>query len=269
MDPTLLSSFASLYRALRDASLGSSVRGQGEREHRGQAAAGAPPHAPEAISSPSAASFLPPPLRDRADAGQRLAEALAHYRDADLLIVSLSGGGAVVAAEISRDLRARLDLLLVRKVRCPLQPDLAIGFVVDGPALNIFRDDHILASTGLSEGQFWDACQFEVAELRHERERYLGDRPPLDAKGRVLIVVDDGRATEQMMRAALRILRMRDPRRIVIAVPAVSMTFLDAMRGEADEIVHLALHDGPSPTFHTEFTSVTREQVVAALVPTT
>jgi predicted phosphoribosyltransferase len=218
------------------------------------------------MGSPSAGRFEPSPFRDRAYAGRRLAQALEACRGADLLVVSLSGGGAIVAAEVSQELHARLDLLLMRQVRSPLQPDLAIGFIVDGPAINIFCDRHILAGPGVSENQFWDACQYEIAELRRERERYLGDRQPLDAKGRTLILVDDGLATGHMMRAALGILRSRDPKRIVVALPIASKRILDLMRGEADEIVHLGLHHALDPALdYAKFRAVSGDDVIAAL----
>jgi putative phosphoribosyl transferase len=220
------------------------------------------PGGPEAIPARSLARPASPTSCDYTDAGRRLAQALAPYRGSDLVMVSLSDGGARIAAKLGEHLHARLDRLLMRGVRSPLQPQLAIGLIVDGPVLHIFRDDTILA--GLSEGQFWDACRVEIAELRRERERYLGDDQPLDARGRILVLVDDGLATGHMMRAALSILRSRDPRRIVVAVPVASRLVLDTLRDEADEIVHLGLHNGPDPrSRYPERMPVTRESLAA------
>jgi putative phosphoribosyl transferase len=262
-DPTLLGSFTALYRALRRASLASTAGGRGRQEPGGQALQPLP-DGPEAVPTRSTAEVAP--FRDRADAGQRLAHALEAYRGADLSLVSMSDGGAVVAAKISEELHAGLDRLLMREVRSPFQPQLAIGLIVDGPALNIFRNDTMLTCLGFSERQFWDACQIEITELRREREHNLGDRQPLGGKGRILVLVDDGLATGHMMRAALRILRSRDAKRIVVAIPVASKPILDTIRGEADEIVHVGLHNGPHPTSHyAELTPVTGQELVRAL----
>jgi len=251
MPTELLNSFAALYRALHgvETSSFSTGRGEDQQEHRPQAAPRIYQHDSEALSLPATAD-APAPLRDRSEAGHRLAQALKQYRDAPLLIMSLSEGGAVVAARISEELHARLDLLLVRTIYSALKPKLAMGLVVDGPALNIFRDDHFLEVMGIAEGEFWDACQSAIAELSRKRDQYLGGQQPPDAKGTNLVLVDDGAATGHMMSAALSVLRSRDPKKIVLAIPMVSKSLYDAVGDKADEIICLSFDNVHQTTWH-------------------
>jgi putative phosphoribosyl transferase len=261
MPRELLNSFAALYRALHgvETSSVSPVRGQDQQEPHRQAAPRAHPHEHEAISSPAPAD-TPAPFRDRSEAGHRLAQALKHYRDAPLLIMSLSEGGAVVAAKISEELHARLDLLLMHKIYSVVNPNLAMGLVIDGPAINIFRDDHVLAGMGISEEEFWGACQSAIAELSRERERYLGGRQPLDAKGSILVLVDDGAATGHVASAALSVLRARDPKKIILAIPIVSQFLCDAVADKADEIICLGFDNVRDPGHRAELESVPAAQ---------
>src|SRR4029077_3777148 len=267
MPTELLNSFAALYRALHgvETSSFSTGRGEDQQEHRPQAAPRIYPHDSEALSLPATAD-APAPFRDRSEAGHRLAQALKQYRDAPLLIMSLSEGGAVVAARISEELHARLDLLLVRTIYSALKPKLAMGLVVDGPALNIFRDDHFLEVMGSPEGEFWVACKSAIAELSREREQYLGGQQPPDAKGTNLVLVDDGAATGHMMSAALSVLRSRDPKKIVLAIPMVSKSLYDAVGDKADEIICLSFDNVRESTWHrAELQAATKHEVAATL----
>jgi putative phosphoribosyl transferase len=267
MPTELLNSFAVLYWALHgvETSSFSTGRGQDQQEHRPKAVPRTYPHDSEAIFLPAAAD-APPPFLNRSEAGHRLAQALKHYRDAPLLIMSLSEGGAVVAARISEEFHARFDLLLVRTIYSALKPKLAMGLVVDGPALNIFRNDHFLEVMGIAEGEFWDACQSAIAELSRKRDQYLGGQQPPDAKGTILVLVDEGAATGHMMSAALSVLRSRDPKKIVLAIPTVSKSLYDAVGDKADEIICLSFDNVHESTWHrAELQAATKDGVAGTL----
>ena len=204
---------------------------------------------------------------DRTDAGRRLAEALQHHRGEDAVVLALPRGGVPVAVEIARALAAPLDLLIVRKVGVPEQPELAMGAIVDGADPIVVRNEDVLALTGVSDERFDAVCAKELAEIERRRSRYLAGREPVDVAGRVAIVVDDGLATGATMRAGLRALAKRQPKRIVLAVPVAPPDTLDAMRREADEVVCLE-----TPAFfsaigshYRDFAQVEDAEVVTAL----
>ena len=143
-------------------------------------------------------------FRDRLDAGRQLAVALAKYRHDEATVLALPRGGVPVAAEVARALDAPLDLILVRKVGVPFQPELAMGAVVDGAQPVIVRNEDVIALTGISGEEFEAACQRELTEIERRRQRYLADRQRAPIAGRVAIVIDDGIATGATVRAALQ-----------------------------------------------------------------
>jgi predicted phosphoribosyltransferase len=152
------------------------------------------------------------PFRDRTDAGGKLATALLSYRDQHPIILALPRGGVPVAAEVAKALRAPLDLILVRKIGAPVAPELAVGAVVDGGSPTIVRNPEIIRLTDTSEIQFQRICKKELAEIERRRHLFLGNRPPIDPRGRVVIVIDDGIATGATTRAALSAIRTRHPK---------------------------------------------------------
>jgi predicted phosphoribosyltransferase len=177
------------------------------------------------------------PFSDRSEAGIRLAAALAPYRHQRPVVLALPRGGVVVAAEIAAALAAPLDLIMVRKIGVPFQPELAMGAVVDGSKPLIVRNDDVIRLTAVSEAEFQEICERELREIERRRRDYLGGREAVDVKGRAAIVVDDGIATGATTRAALRATRARDPARLVLAVPVAPTRTLDELRREADDIV--------------------------------
>lgn len=175
-------------------------------------------------------------FRDRADAGRALARALARYRgEPDLLVLGLPRGGVPVAAEVARVLGAELDVLVVRKLGVPFQPELAMGAIASGGALA--RNEDVIRLAGVGAAQFERVRAAEDAELRRREALFRGERPPLRVAGRVVIVVDDGLATGASMRAALVALRGLRPARLVAAVPVASPDAAQRLAGVADEFV--------------------------------
>ncbi|HKD20900.1 MAG TPA: phosphoribosyltransferase family protein [Rhizomicrobium sp.] len=183
------------------------------------------------------------PFADRADAGRRLAAALSTYKATPCVVLALPRGGVAVAAEVALALPAPLGLLLVRKIGAPMQPELALGAVVDGTSPIVVRNDDVIALTGTSDEEFGRICAREQAELERRRRRYLADRLSPDVGGKVAIVVDDGIATGATMRAALKALRQRAPSRVVLAVPVAPPDSIASLRADTDDVVCLEMPD--------------------------
>jgi putative phosphoribosyl transferase len=207
-------------------------------------------------------------LENRADAGRQLAKALGGYKDQQPVVLALPRGGVAVAAEIADALNAPLDLILVRKIGAPMQPELALGAVVDGQDPWIVRNDDVIDALGVSEATFDTICRRELAEVERRRTRYQVDRVPVDVAGRAAIVVDDGIATGASMRAALRATRQRQPKTLVLAVPVAAPDALDELRAEADEIVCLLSEEpfGAIGLFYQDFHQMTDSEVTDILV---
>jgi len=207
------------------------------------------------------------PFTDRTDAGRHLAKALAGYKGQSAVVLALPRGGVPVAAEVASALDAPLDLVLVRKIGVPYQPELAMGAVVDGQHPVVVRNEDIISLSGVSEQQFNAVRDEQLAEIERRRKLYLGDRPHPEIAGRVVIVVDDGIATGATTRAALQAIRMRKPRKLVLAVPVAPTDTLAKLRGEADDIVCLEDYEdfGAIGLFYSDFTQVSDREVIDML----
>jgi predicted phosphoribosyltransferase len=175
-------------------------------------------------------------FHDRAEAGRILADRLAHLagRD-DTIVLALPRGGVPVAREIADALGAPLDVFVVRKLGVPGHEELAMGAIATGD-VRVLNEDvvrmlRVPAAT-------LDAVAAEEARELHRREHeYRGGRPPVDVRGRVAILVDDGLATGATMRAAIAALRLLGPARIVVAVPVAARSTCEEFRALVDEIV--------------------------------
>jgi putative phosphoribosyl transferase len=177
---------------------------------------------------------------DRADAGRQLAQRLAMMGLADPVVLALPRGGVPVAAEIARALHAPLDLLLVRKIGVPWQPELAVAAVIDGERPDVVVDASIQQSAEIAPAYIEQQARKELEEIERRRRLYIGDRPAVAVQGRTAIVVDDGIATGTSMRAALQALRRRGPARLLLAVPVAPPDTIARLRGEVDDVICLA-----------------------------
>lgn len=206
-------------------------------------------------------------FQDRADAGRQLARALAAYKGQQPVVLALPRGGVSVAAEVAAALDAPLDVILVRKIGVPFQPELAMGAVVDGDDPLVVRNEAVIRHAGIGEAAFQAVCDSELAEIERRRQRYLGGRERIEVAGRSAIVIDDGIATGATMRAALRATRLRKPKKLILAVPVAPTDSLAVMRREADEIVCLEAHPdlGAIGYYYSDFRAVPDEVVVALL----
>lgn len=182
-------------------------------------------------------------FQNREDAGRRLARALEHLRTEDVVVIALPRGGVVVAREIARALRAPLDVLIVRKIGAPSQPELAIGAVANGRGIHRVFDRNTMSMVGVGEAEAEELAQVQIEEI-HRRERlYRGGREHVTLEGKTVVVVDDGIATGSTLMAGLRSLADRGAKRIVVAVPCAPPQALEKVRKLADEVVCLETPD--------------------------
>jgi predicted phosphoribosyltransferase len=202
---------------------------------------------------------------DRCAAGRRLAERLAPLASEDPVVVALPRGGVPVAREVATALGAPLEILAVRKLGAPHNPEYGIGAVAEDGTRVI--DAAAVATLGIDAGTLDSLIARETEELRRRVAAYRGDRPPLDLEGRTVIVVDDGVATGVTDTAALRALRARRPARTVLAVPVCPPDSAARLSEEADEVICLAMPPllyGVGQWYR-DFSQVSDEEVVAAL----
>jgi putative phosphoribosyl transferase len=202
---------------------------------------------------------------DRRDAGRRLAVELTHLAREHPVIVALPRGGVPVGFEVARALDAPLEVLAVRKLGAPANSELAIGAVVeDGTGV---LDQDSISRLGVSGPMLDAVLERESAELRRRVKRYRGDRTPVSLSDRVAIVVDDGLATGLTGLAAVRALRRRDVRRIVLAVPVATSESLAMLAEEADKVLYLEVPDRllSVGSWYRDFDPVSDEEVLALL----
>lgn len=206
-------------------------------------------------------------FENRTDAGRRLAKALTKYRDRHPVVLALPRGGLPVAAEVAAELGAPLDLVLVRKIGVPSQPELAMGAVVDGGTPTIVRNDDIIELCGIGEAEFGAVCKEQLAEIERRRKRYIGDRARAEVRGQVTIIIDDGIATGATTLAAIRAVRSRKPAELVLAVPVAAFDTVKKLHSEADAIVCLDTPRdlGAIGYFYKDFSQVSDDEVIAIL----
>ncbi|MGA8259140.1 MAG: phosphoribosyltransferase [Arenicellales bacterium] len=204
---------------------------------------------------------------DRSQAGRMLAERLVEKRYARPVVLALPRGGVPVAAEVARALDAPLDLVLVRKIGVPYQPELALAAVVDGSNPELVVNEDVRRMTGISDEQLERLMAHEIAEIERRRRIYLEGRDRISIEGATAIVIDDGIATGATVRAALKALRRGKPDKLVLAAPVAPPDTVEDLQSEVDEIVCLRT---PDPfyaigAFYRDFTQTSDEEVVAIL----
>jgi putative phosphoribosyl transferase len=176
---------------------------------------------------------------NRRQAGRQLADRLKFSNMHHPVVYALPRGGVPIAAEIVRALKAPLDVVLVRKLGAPMQPELALGAIVDGNPPTIILNDELIRNLGVSAAQIDEIAAAELTEIRRRRMLYSGKLRPVVPKGRTAIIVDDGMATGATARAAARALREQGASQLVLAVPVAPAEAIAALNGEVDEIICL------------------------------
>ena len=185
-------------------------------------------------------------FRDRVEAGERLAQALMPWRGESVVVLGLPRGGVPVAAEIAHALGAPLDVLVVRKLGLPAQPELAMGAIGEGGVRVL--NQTVVRTTGVSEADLARVEAVERAELARQAGRFRDDRPPVALAGRTALIVDDGIATGATALVACQVARALGATRVVMAAPVAAPSSVRDVRTVADDVVCLE-----TPT---EFTAV-------------
>lgn len=175
---------------------------------------------------------------DRKAAGRALARELASREFRDPMVLALPRGGVPVAAEVARTLHAPLDLVMVRKIGAPGQPEFAIGAVVDGEDPQVVIDEQAAGLAGANEAYIVQRVDEALGEIARRRAVY-GAHRPIPLEGHTAIIVDDGIATGSTVKAALKAIRAAHPSCIVLAVPVAPMSALARLAPLCDEIVCL------------------------------
>lgn len=204
---------------------------------------------------------------NRDDAGRQLAAALAAMHFERPIVYALPRGGVPVAAEVARALNAPLELVLVRKIGAPGQPELAVGAIVGGvePLLVVNRD--IAAAAGADAQYIASTRARELQEIERRRQVYLGERPHIDPADRDALVIDDGVATGASAAVAVQALKRRGARRVIVATPIAAPDAAARLRAEADDVVCLTQPEWFSgiSAFYADFHQLEDDEVVRLL----
>lgn len=204
-------------------------------------------------------------FRDRREAGRLLGERLRRRRLPAPVVFGLPRGGVPVAAEVAALLDAPLDVVVVRKLGCPWQPELGVGAIGEDGIRVV--DRHLVRHLGIRREALDEVVAREQTELRRRVERYRGGRAHADVRGGTAVVVDDGIATGSTMRAALDVVRLWAPARLVLAVPVAPPHTLSSLAPLVDATVCLVATEafGAVGQFYDDFAQTTDDEVVAAL----
>jgi putative phosphoribosyl transferase len=176
-------------------------------------------------------------FRDRVDAGVRLGERLTALKGQDVVVLGLPRGGVPVAAEVAAVLGAPLDVIVVRKLGVPSQPELAMGAVGEGGV--VVLNEELLALAQVSREDVALVQQREAAEVEQRVRRFRGDRDAVPLKGRIALLIDDGIATGSTARAACRVARALGALRVVVATPVAAIDSARSLRRDADDVICL------------------------------
>jgi putative phosphoribosyl transferase len=201
-------------------------------------------------------------FRDRIEAGKVLAQKLGDYAGrSDVLVLALPRGGVPVAYEVAKALGAPLDVFLVRKLGVPGHEELAMGAIASGGT--VVLNERTIQYLGIPNDAINIVAKKEQRELERREKVYRGDRPPLDVRGKTVILIDDGLATGASMRAAAIAVRRLEPKAIVIAVPVASSEACETFRHEVDATICAIT---PEPFFgvgqwYRDFSQTTDEEV--------
>lgn len=202
---------------------------------------------------------------DRADAGRRLADLLLDLRRQDVVVLGLPRGGVVVAAEVARALAAPLDVIVIRKLGVPIQPELAMGAIGED-GVRIVADD-VVRRAGVTPDQLAAVEAQARTELDRQAELFRRDRARVSVVGRTALLVDDGIATGSSAVAACRVARAHGAARVVLAVPVGSPDAVAALSSVADEVrcLHTPAWLGAIGQFYRNFSQTSDGQVVDLL----
>ena len=201
---------------------------------------------------------------NRIAAAEQLAAALSEYRDKHPLVLAIPRGAVPMAKVIADELNGELDVVLVRKLRAPGNPEFAIGSVDESGW--VYLADYA-SQVGADKEYIRNEVSTQLETIRQRRSQYTPVRQPVDPAARIVIVIDDGLATGSTMLAALHALRAKQPAELVCAVPVAPPDTLEKVRGDADRVICLStpINFGAVAQFYMDFPQVTDEEVIAIL----
>jgi putative phosphoribosyl transferase len=202
---------------------------------------------------------------DRSDAGRRLANRTLHLRGEDVVVLALPRGGVPVAAEVARALGAPLDVIVVRKLGVPVQPELGMGAIGEGDVRII--NPEVVAITHVTDAEIAAVERRERTELDRRARRFRGDRPRTPLAGRTAVIIDDGIATGSTARAACQVARAQGAARVVLAVPVAPPSACAALAADADEVICLETpgHFLAIGEWYQDFSQTSDREVVSLL----
>ncbi|HVW67265.1 MAG TPA: phosphoribosyltransferase family protein [Candidatus Peribacteraceae bacterium] len=200
-------------------------------------------------------------FHDRLDAAAQLLSKLVLYKKAHPLVLGIPRGAVVMAKHIADGLNGDLDVVLVRKIGAPGNPEYAVG--------SVDESGHVTETApGIVDSGYLDAkADEELRVIRNRRILYTPVRPPIDPKNRTVIIVDDGIATGSTMRAAVHFVRAHQPERVIVAAPVIAPDTLPMLREAADDVIFVEAPENfmAVAQFYDEFPQVTDEEVVELL----
>jgi predicted phosphoribosyltransferase len=203
-------------------------------------------------------------FRDRGDAGRRLAALLGKYKNSNAVVYALPRGGVPVAMEVARALDCPLDLIIIRKIGHPGNPEYALGAVAEDGLL-VVNQEHLAA---VDQQWFKAEKAKQIHEARRRRELYLQGRKPIAASGKIAIIVDDGIATGSTMLVAVKKVRQERPAKIVAGVAVSPQQTAQRFAKEVDEFVAVSIPKiflGAIGYYYDDFSQVSDEEVIALL----
>jgi len=208
-----------------------------------------------------------PLFADRTDAGRQLAARVVAAGVSDAIVYALPRGGVPVGLEVARALDAPLDLMLVRKIGAPGQPEVALAAVVDGGVPQMIVNEAVQRISGASPLYLAQEKALALGEIERRRHLYFGGRVRPDPAGRTVVVVDDGLATGATARVAIQQLRARRVGQVILAVPVVPESRLEALRTEVDQLICLAhpVEFGSVGAFYADFHQLSDDEVLDQL----
>ncbi len=206
-------------------------------------------------------------FKDRTDAGEKLAARLQSMKQEPLVVVALPRGGVPVAFEVAKALEAPLDVVLIRKIGAPGQPELAVGAVADGDSVETVINTDLANVTGATPDYIEQRTKEVLKEIEQRRTRYMKDRVRPEISGRTVIIIDDGIATGASIRVAIKAFWKRGARRLVVAVPVAPPGTVQSLQQEVDQVICLETPEffPAVGAFYRDFAQTTDEDVIRLL----
>jgi putative phosphoribosyl transferase len=205
-------------------------------------------------------------FHDRQDAGQKLAKALKKFKNTkDTIILALPRGGVVIGFEIAKELNLPMDIVVPRKIGAPDNPEFAIGAITESGE-GIFSSD-VISTYGISQNYIDKTVAHEKKEAERRLQTYRGNRPPLELKDKTVIIVDDGIATGSTMKAAIKSVKIKNAKKVIVAVPTSASDSAEEIKKEVAKFICLDIPKffGAVGAFYEVFAQTEDEEVIELL----